>query len=82
MSCETITKWGRCQQKPHGPYSYCYFHYAQSRLPHQHLDEYYHEKIVKGLLTPTGEYLSFAEVDTMFAGRPRNDGRRLDKYTS
>jgi len=45
-------------------------------------DDYYHKKIATGLLQPTGGYLNVSETDTMFAGRPRNDGRRLDNYTS
>tara|TARA_R100000458_G_C8276957_1_gene252363 strand:- start:3760 stop:3927 length:168 start_codon:yes stop_codon:yes gene_type:complete len=47
-----------------------------------HTDENYHKKIVLGLLEPTGNYLGQTEVDSMFAGRMRNDGRRLDKYIS
>ena len=80
MTCETITKWGRCQQDKHGPYTYCYFHLAHSKNKNNFVDDYYHKKIALKLLSPTGKYLNFSEVDSMFSGRVRNDGRRLDKY--
>lgn len=80
--CETITPWGRCVQPKHGAYNYCYYHLAQSVRDYNNNDDYYHKKIATGLLSPTGHYLSSSEIDAMFAGRPRNDGRRLDKYTS
>ena len=80
--CETITPWGRCQQPKHNAYAYCYFHLAHSVKNNSFVDDYYHKKIATGLLVPTGQYLSNSEIDAMFAGRPRNDGRRLDKYTT
>jgi hypothetical protein len=42
---------------------------------------YYHAKVVDGLVSKTSEYLSSTEVDALFGGRRRNDGRRLDHYT-
>ncbi len=79
--CDTITKWGRCVQPSHQGHNYCYYHLGQMRNGSS-VDDYYHKKIATGLLQPTGSYLNVSEIDTMFAGRPRNDGRRLDKYTS
>jgi hypothetical protein len=81
MLCNTLTEWGRCQQEPVGDNTYCYYHMAQQGKDF-HTDENYHKKIVLGLLEPTGNYLDQTEVDSMFAGRMRNDGRRLDKYIS
>lgn len=43
-------------------------------------DPYYEEKVVRGLLTPTWEYLSPAEAEAVLNGRYRGDGRRIDQY--
>jgi hypothetical protein len=50
--------------QPKGPSGYCY----------------YHDKVAAKLLEQTVEYLSETELEQMFGGRRRNDGRRLDKY--
>lgn len=42
---------------------------------------YYHEKQEKDLLQPVDTYLGQTEIDTLFGGRRRSDGRRLDHYT-
>lgn len=42
---------------------------------------YYHTKLDRGLLVPVNRYLGETELDSMFGGRTRNDGRRLDNYT-
>lgn len=42
---------------------------------------YYHSKVDRGLTGRAGDVLSETEIDTLFAGRRRNDGRRLDHYT-
>jgi hypothetical protein len=66
---------GRCQQPP-AEGGLCWYH-AQARPRH---DPYYHRKVVQGLLEPTNGYLEQVEIDALFAGRKRNDGRRLDHY--
>lgn len=43
---------------------------------------YYHTKLDKHLLTRADKVLSTVELDTLFGGRRRDDGRRLDHYTS
>ncbi len=43
---------------------------------------FYHEKLDSGLLFRADVSLSKVELDTLFGGRRRNDGRRLDHYTS
>ena len=45
-------------------------------------DPFYEEKIVKGLLQPTWEYMSDAEAHATLNGRYRGDGRRIDQYVS
>ncbi|HEX7099333.1 MAG TPA: hypothetical protein VF377_08820 [Acidimicrobiia bacterium] len=42
---------------------------------------HYHQKLKAGLLQEAAEYLSDTEIDTLFGGRRRSDGRRLDHYT-
>lgn len=43
---------------------------------------YYHEKVVARLLQPVDRYLSDVEINTSLAGRPHQDGRRLDHYVT
>ena len=43
---------------------------------------FYHEKLKAGLVSRADLVLSSTELDTLFGGRRRNDGRRLDHYTS
>jgi len=44
-------------------------------------DNYYHRKIVDGLIGSSHDVLGKTEVDALFKGRTRNDGRRTDLYT-
>lgn len=78
MTCGEVTEFGSCIQKVGGT---CPFHRAYQEDGFR-VDRYYHEKIVRGLLIPTGVYLSSVELDTMFDGRRRFDGRRVDQYVS
>ena len=42
---------------------------------------FYHGKLEAEKMQPADRYLSETELDSMFGGRARNDGRRLDAYT-
>ena len=42
---------------------------------------FYHGRIASNEMMRTFEYLSDVEVDSLFSGRIRHDGRRLDQYT-
>jgi len=44
-------------------------------------DVFYERKVVLGLLIPTWDYLTEAEVDATMTGRYKGDGRRMDDYT-
>jgi hypothetical protein len=44
-------------------------------------DGYYHRKIVEGITSSSHDVLGKTEVDALFKGRTRNDGRRTDLYT-
>lgn len=79
--CTFLSEWGRCQQTARID-GHCYYHNQSIVDPVFRLDGFYHRKIVLGLLEPTAEVLTSTEIDTLFRGRPRNDGRRLDHYTS
>lgn len=44
-------------------------------------DAYYHQKILHGLLTPTGHYLDEAELNILMGhSRPSFDGRSTDEH--
>lgn len=45
-------------------------------------DPYYEEKVVRGLISPTWDYLTPAEAHAVLNGRYRGDGRRIDQYIS
>jgi len=78
MKCSFVhPEWGRCQQPGKGIELLCTYH-SQGRDRH---DDYYHRKIVLGLLQPTEDYIDAVEMDTLFRGRARHDGRRLDAWT-
>ena len=79
-SCEFLSEWGRCTQPCHRD-NWCSYHYNALNLEDFHHDEAYHRKIVAGLLEPSHDVLSTVEVDALFRGRCRNDGRRTDLYT-
>ena len=72
---------GRCQQPPLPGRVQCSVHYRMDNDPRFRVDKHYHEKIILGLLEPTDRYLSVVEIEALFRGRPRNDGRRLDHWT-
>lgn len=77
LPCDfTHPKHGRCQQ-PRCPESGLCWYHEQEKAHH---DDYYHRKVILRLLQPTQDYLDEVEVDALFDGRRRNDGRRLDHY--
>ena len=41
----------------------------------------YHTKLKAGLVSRVDTVLTPVELDTLFGGRRRDDGRRLDHYT-
>lgn len=45
-------------------------------------DPYYHEKVVRGLVEPTWDWMSESEAHAVLNGRYRGDGRRLDQWVS
>lgn len=79
-SCQTLTEWGRCKQLPRHE-SWCSYHYFAAQVENFRHDSYYHEKIVTGLIRSSHDTLSSTEIDALFKGRTRNDGRRTDLYT-
>lgn len=81
MLCSYVhARLGQCQQPGKGAYALCTYHQRAQDDTFRH-DEYYHEKIVRGLLSPTEDYMTETEVTTLFRGRARHDGRRLDQWT-
>jgi hypothetical protein len=79
-SCQTITEWGRCQQTARHD-GWCSYHRTTNATESFKHDAAYHKKIVLGLLQSSHDVLSEVEVDALFRGRTRNDGRRTDLYT-
>lgn len=77
MRCRRETRWGRCAQRAHKG-TLCAFHtlWRWKNPP----DDYYHRKVVLGVIEPTGSYLSEAEANAVLDGRKRHDGRRLDLW--
>lgn len=53
---------------------------AQKALPDAPLC-YYHDKMERDLLQPVDSYCTPVEIETLFRGRIRHDGRRLDAWT-
>lgn len=77
MMCRfTDPELGPCHQSA-GDSGLCAYH---ADPPARH-DRFYHAKILAGLLSPTATYLSDTETRTLFRGRARHDGRRLDAWT-
>ena len=72
---------GRCRQQRAEGRVYCPVHHRMDIDPNYRVAVFYHEKIILGLTTPTDVYMTATEVDALFRGRARNDGRRLDHYT-
>ncbi len=79
-SCQFISKWGRCAQRQQSE-KLCSYHWNSTMLEDFRHDEYYHRKVVAGLISPSHDVLGKTEVDALFKGRTRNDGRRTDLYT-
>ena len=87
MQCHRRTEWGRCQQPAATGRRLCHVHIdfdGAGRNVHtgRPADRYWHEKVTKGLITPTARALSPSEIHATVNGRSRGDGRRLDAYTS
>lgn len=68
MLLQTCNKPGCPQKGTYGP-------------PEGPLYCYYHDKMVKDLLQPLDSYSTPTEIDNLFRGRTRYDGRRLDAWT-
>lgn len=68
-------------QTPDKDGEHCSFHSHWLFVPGEP-DEHYHRKVVKGLCSPTFDYLTPEEARATMAGRSRGDGRRLDAYCS
>jgi len=79
-TCQTLTEWGRCKQLAQDE-GWCSYHLVASRVEGFRHDRTYHRKIAEGLLESSHDVLSEVEVDALFKGRCRNDGRRTDLYT-
>mgnify|MGYP001172175892 CR=1 FL=1 len=79
-SCEFLTEWGRCQQ-PKYKNDFCSYHFNAQNVEGFIHDRFYHKKIVLALTRPSHDILTNVEVDALFRGRTRNDGRRTDLYT-
>ncbi len=79
-TCETLTEWGRCSQEVAGKLQ-CAYHHTAGQIDGFPHDSFYHRKVVLGLVSPSHDVLGNTEVDALFRGRARNDGRRTDLYT-
>lgn len=78
--CEFLSEWGRCGQRRFRD-GWCSYHFNAMHIDGFRHDPGYHRKIVEGLLEPSHDVLTSVEVDALFRGRCRNDGRRTDLYT-
>ena len=80
MRCKKRTEWGKCAQQAQRDDFFCPVHrYFQDRRT-QPPDRYWHEKVVKGLITPTVSWMKPSELHAIINGRYRGDGRRVDQY--
>lgn len=79
MRCLADTPWGQCQQLSFRE-DLCGYHFQVTQDPTFRVDRFYHEKVAKGLVEPTFHWMSSTEVEALFKGRPRHDGRRLDLW--
>lgn len=80
MRCRKKTEWGQCAQEASDPW-FCTVHrhfHETGREP----DRYWHEKVAKGLITPTVDWMKDSELNAVINGRYRGDGRRLDQYVT
>ena len=78
-SCQFISKWGRCSQRQYSE-KLCSYHWGATMIEDFRHDGYYHRKIVEGITSSSHDVLGKTEVDALFKGRTRNDGRRTDLY--
>lgn len=79
MRCKQKTEWGRCAQIAQRDTELCKTHEHFKRTGAKP-DRYWHEKVAKGLITPTVEWMNDAELNAIINGRYRGDGRRIDQY--
>lgn len=79
--CGYPTEWGPCRQPQHDG-GWCRYHQAAENNPRFTVDRYYHRKVALGMVEHTSEYISQTELDALFGGRPRLDGRRIDQWTT
>lgn len=82
-TCDKRVKpWGKCKQPPLLDDLLCSSHRFWDDHPEARIDGYYHEKIVKGITTPTWDWMSETEAHATINGRYRGDGRRIDQWTN
>jgi hypothetical protein len=77
-TCSRPSDWGPCQQ-PAGPEGPCSAH-TQWETRGTRPDRYYEEKVVKGYIEPTWDWMSEHEAHALINGRYRGDGRRIDQW--
>lgn len=79
MRCKQRTEWGQCRQTAGEGDRVCTVH-RHFRDTKRKPDRYWHEKVVKGLIVPTVDWMSESELHAVVNGRYRGDGRRIDQY--
>jgi len=79
MRCKKRTEWGQCAQPAREGASFCTVHEHFRDRPDPP-DRYWHEKVVRGLITPTVDWMKPSELHAIINGRYRGDGRRVDQY--
>lgn len=77
--CHFESEWGRCKQPTDR--DLCYYHARVVDEPGFKIDRYYHRKVVLGLVDLTDNYIDRSQMQALFGGRPRGDGRELDEWT-
>lgn len=45
------------------------------------VDPYYEAKVLAGLIIPTDHWMTETELNALFEGKTKNDGRRIDHWT-
>ena len=82
MRCRKRTEWGQCAQEVnHDDDFFCAAH-RQLQTSGRPVDRYWHEKLVKGLIVSTVEWMSASELNAIINGRYRGDGRRIDQFVT
>jgi hypothetical protein len=79
--CSKITQWGRCSQRSTDPDTGLCSHHSQWLIRGGVCPPYYEEKVVRGLLEPTWDWMLESESHALLNGRFRGDGRRIDQWT-